>query len=323
MKIATSGRVPMKEDYMFMKIRLNLFDGESEGAPQGEVKTPGTTRRGKGEFSNVKFGKQPEGEITNATNPPAAGETKSEVITTSDALEEKRKAFQDLVKGEYKDQYTEATQRLINRRFAETKTLEDQIAAMQPLVSTLAERYGIDSSDLAGISKAIDGDASFLAEMAEQAGMTVEQYKQFTRMKRENDAFRRMQQQTQNQQLANMQVQKWVAEAEAFKAKVPDFSLEAEAQNPQFVNMLKAGIPVEHAYKVAHFDELMTDAMQTTAAQTEAAVVNNVRARGTRPQENMASSQGAAIVKDDVSKLTKEERAEVVKRAARGERIEF
>jgi len=80
---------------------------------------------------------------------------------------------------------------------------------------------------------------------------------------------------------------------------------------------------VEHAYKTIHFDELVSDAMQTSAAVTERRVVNNVRAKGARPKENGTASQSAFQVRDDVSQLSRKERAEIARRVARGEMISF
>ena len=58
-------------------------------------------------------------------------------------------------------------------------------------------------------------------------------------------------------------------------------------------------------------------------AVKELDTVDGIRAKGARPQENGTTSQGAFIVKDDVSKLSKRDRAEIIRRAARGEHIEF
>jgi len=318
------------------KIKLNLFDGAAaasgaggEGAAsQGDSNTPGTTRQGKsGEYANVKFGKQDssaEGNVTNAAeaNNPAAGDN-PEVKTTSNTLEDKRKAFHDLIQGEYKDQYTEATQRIIDRRFGATKQLEAQVAQMNGVMAAVAEKYGLQANDFSGIQKALDNDNSFWADKAEEVGMTVEQYKEYSRMKQENEAFKAVQQQAQNRQAANMKVQQWISEGQALKAKFPDFDLQKETQNPQFMNMLKSGVPVEHAYKVIHYDEMMNGVAQTVASNTEKAVVQNVRARGNRPNENGTAGQSAFTVKDDVSKLSKKDRAEIAKRVARGEKISF
>ena len=87
--------------------------------------------------------------------------------------------------------------------------------------------------------------------------------------------------------------------------------------------MLKSGVPVEHAYKVLHMDELMQNVVQTTAQRAEKRVVDNVRSRGTRPPENGTASRSAITVKDDVSRLTKADRAEIAKRVARGEIVKF
>ena len=52
-------------------------------------------------------------------------------------------------------------------------------------------------------------------------------------------------------------------------------------------------------------------------------VTDNVRARGARPAENGVSSGSGFLVKSDVSKLTKKDRAEIARRAAHGEKIVF
>ena len=107
------------------------------------------------------------------------------------------------------------------------------------------------------------------------------------------------------------------------KDRFPGFELQNELQNPDFVRLLQAGTPVEHAFKVIHFDALIGDAVQVTAANTQKAVVDNIRAKGLRPIENGTASQSPFIVKRDVSQFTKEDRAEIARRVQRGEQISF
>ena len=83
--------------------------------------------------------------------------------------------------------------------------------------------------------------------------------------------------------------------------------------------MLRNGTPVEHAYKVIHLDEITSDIMRSTAQMTEKRVGNNIRSRGNRPVESSISSQSA--FKNDPRKFDREDRAEIVRRAARGEII--
>ena len=89
------------------------------------------------------------------------------------------------------------------------------------------------------------------------------------------------------------------------------------------LSMLRAGVPVQHAYEVVHMDQIKAGVAAMQAKATEKQVVDGIRAKGARPQENGTTSQGAFIVKDDVSKLSKRDRAEIIRRAARGEHIEF
>ena len=153
--------------------------------------------------------------------------------------------------------------------------------------------------------------------------MSVEQYKQFQKLQRENLALRQAQRKQQSQQAAQQQLQKWYGEAEQMKADYPEFDLAAESKDPQFLSMLRSGVPVRLAYEVKHMDEIKAGVAQNTAKTTEKQVVEGIRAKGARPAENGTSSQSAFVVKDDPSQWTKKDRAEVVKRAARGEKIKL
>lgn len=332
-----------------LNMNLHLFDGAGGAAAgggdgagagaaapadsgnQGDTNSiRGNTRRGKsGAYDNVVFGKQDGAAaadgVTDAQNQSqaAAADKQPDVQVTSNTLDDRRKAFQSLINGEFKDIYTEETQRIINRRFKETSALQAQVDQMQPLMDMLMQRYNIKDGDTKGLMAAIESDDAYWSEAAEEAGMSVEQYKAFQKLERDNAQLRKEQRARQGQQFAQAQAQKWYQEAEAVKAKFPAFDFAKELQNPAFVSMLKSGTPVEHAYKVQHFDELMGNAMQVTAANAQQAVVANVRARGARPQENGTAAQSAFTVKDDVSKLSKKDRAEIARRVARGETISF
>ena len=317
--------------FNLLKIRLNLFDGAAGGATagatseagstQGETQaTPVSTRRGKtGEYANVVFGKQAKADTDQGTGTEAQGAE----TTPENTLEARRKAYRDMVNGEYKDLYTEDTQRKINRRFSETKNLEAQVGKTQPIIDMLMQRYNISDGDTDKLSAAISADDALWAEAAEDAGLSVEQYREMQRLKRENETLHREERRRLGQEQYEKQLADWYAEAETLKGTYPDFDLEKEVQNDAFMKLLSAHVPMEHAFKVIHMDEIMSDVAATQARTTEKQVLDNVRARGTRPQENGTASQSAFTVKDDVHKLTKKDRAEAVRRAAMGENIVF
>lgn len=321
--------------FILLDIVLNLFDGAAAGGEGGgDAGTSGenqagsvSTRRGKsGEYSNVKFGKQTSQAAAGAAEPSGqgaadAGQKKQGVVTTSNTLEERRKAFQELVNGEYKDLYTEDTQRIINRRFQETKNLQQQVSQYQPVIDMLMQRYKID--DVSKLANAVENDDAYWSEAAEEAKMSVEQYKAYQKVQRENAELARQLRVREGRDAMERQMQAWATEAEKVKGVYANFDLSAEMDNPKFVSLLRSKVPMQHAYEVIHMEDIKAGVAQMTAKATEKQVADSVRAKGARPVENGTASQSAFTVKEDPSKWTKKDRQEVFRRVARGETIEL
>jgi hypothetical protein len=112
-------------------------------------------------------------------------------------------------------------------------------------------------------------------------------------------------------------------QSDATKAVYPSFDLDTEMRNPEFVKLLKSGVDVRTSYEVLHKDEIIPAAMQFTAQKVGQQITNKIIANGARPVENGINSQSSAIVKSDVSQLSKDDRAEIIRRVARGEKIRF
>lgn len=274
---------------------LTLFDGESASA--GATAAEGATAETAG--------------AETAAVEQTAGEEQAQQPTMDDL----RREFRELTKGRLKDVYTEETQRLIDRRMKSLHEAQARLKSYEPLLQTLATRYGVD--DPAALARAVDADSALWAQAAEDAGMTVEQYMQMQKLQAENARFRAMQQQAQQNEYVNQQVQKWQQEGEALKAKIPDFDLENEVRNPSFVNMLENGFPMEFAYNALHIDELL----KSTAEQAQKAAIDNIRARGNRPKENGAAGQAPFTVSTKVSDLSRDQIIEIMRRAERGENV--
>lgn len=300
-------------------LNLHLFDGEGAAAAAGEAgaqgeavqaNVPGNTRRGKSALSNVLYGTE-----ANAVE----SEPKPEVKTTSDALEEKRKAFREMIQGEYKDMYAEEFQNAFNRRFSDYKKLQQDVENSKPILDKLAARYNVLDGDLSKLEKAIDEDHTYWSAAAEEAGMDEDSFREMQNLKRQNAELLRMQQEMQTRYQADATVKQWMQEADVVKLKFPNFDFAAEMDNPEFVKLLRKGTPVEHAYKLIHFDELMSD----NALNAQRAVTENIRAKGARPAENGTSSQSPFTVKRSASQLNRADRNEIVERVRRGEQIAF
>ena len=340
----------MQNTYTLLDINLQLFDGAAAGAPAagpaGEgaaqqsdagalpkaetKKGTGSSRRSKaGAFENVVFGKQEDAPQTAATT-PAAGETNGEgnakrsgVSTTSDSLEAKREAFKNLIEGEYKEQYTEMFQNAFNRRFKESKGMEASLNAQKPIMDILMQRYNIQDGDVAKLQNAIEQDNVYWEDAAEEAGLTVEQYKAMKRLERENAELQQMRRRQQADQQAQQKMNQWYAEAEQVKQLYPGFDFQREAANRQFTDLLKANIPVRQAYELVHMEEIKAATAKTAAQTAGQQMAAKIQSKAARPQENGMSSQSAVIVKNDVHNLSRAERAEIARRVQRGEKIRF
>lgn len=297
----------------------------TESAPKAEVKL-GSSRRGKsGEFDNVVFGKQEGTAASESTslategNPTGAGKT--DVSTTSNTLEERQKAYNDLINGEYKDIDQKRFQEVFDRRFKQVKGIEAELASQKPIIEKLMARYGVD--DVSKLDKALTEDTEYWERVAEERGMTVEQFHAMQKLEQENKELKALRQRQMGQAQAEQQLANWYNEADRVKEIYPSFDFKAEVQNPEFLSLLKSGVGVEHAYKMIHFDELQQNAARVAAQTADIQAQAKMKQKASRPTENGTSSQSAAIVKSDVSTLTRKERAEIARRVQRGDRITF
>ena len=88
-------------------------------------------------------------------------------------------------------------------------------------------------------------------------------------------------------------------------------------------DLLGAQIDVKTAYEIIHKDDVIGGAMQYAAQEAEKRVAQRVAANGARPVENGMSGHSTAVVKPNVSQLSKADLREINRRVARGEKIIF
>ena len=122
--------------------------------------------------AEVVYGVQPD---TAESGQPEAG---AEPEAAEETKRDKKAEWRKLIEGDYKDEFQSHVQGIINKRFRDTKSLQEQNAALGELAVKLADRYGVDPRDLKGLSEAIDGDKGFLRDQADKAGLTVDQYRE-------------------------------------------------------------------------------------------------------------------------------------------------
>ena len=307
----------MKNIYFIPMLNLQLFAEGAGAGDGGTAEGQGVTAAAalpqtKGEKNNpladVKYGIQEE-------SAPAA-----EVRT---AAPDRYAEFEALIKGEYKDLYDAMMQDTIKKRLKGQKETVDKYNALQPVLEILGKKHGVDATDIEALTKAIEEDDSYFEDEALEKGMTVQQLKEIKKMERENADLKAQMEEAQRQENGKKLYAAWMQQAEEVKKIYPSFDMRAEMNNPKFVDLLRSNIDVRTAYEVTHKDEIIAGAMQFTAQTVESKLAKSIASNGARPSENGMSSQSAAVVKSDVSQLSKADRAEIIRRVQRGEKIRF
>ena len=285
--------------------------GTAEGQGVTEAAAlPQTKGEKNNPLANVKYGIQEEA--------PAA-----EVPTETVAQPDRRAEFEKLIKGEYKEEYDARVQDTIQKRLKGHKEVEAKFTALQPTLETLAKKYGVDAADIEALNNAIAEDDSYYEQEALERGVTVQQLKEIKKMERENADLRAQMAEAERQEQGKKLYATWMQQAEETKQVYPSFDLNAEMANPRFLDLLRSNVDVRTAYEVLHKDDIIRGAMQFTAQTVESKIAKKVASGSTRPSENGMSSQSAAVVKSDVSQLSRADRAEIIRRVQRGEKIRF
>lgn len=312
----------MNHKHLFT-LQLQLFADGGEGAGaagSGETAAaavPQGSKRASNPLADVKYGKQPQEAPAETPKPQSV------------APAEKSAAFEALIKGEYKEEYDQRVQDMVKRRLKGTQETLDRYAQVAPMLETLGRKYGIKPDDkgnfdLAAIQKAMDEDDSYFEDESMRTGIPVERLREMHRTQRENDDLRRQLSERNSADQAMKLYAGWSEQAEKLRAVYPSFDLRAELQNDsKFGELLHAGIDVRTAYEVLHKDEIIPAAMQFTAQKVEQQIAKKVAANAMRPSENGGGARAAAVVKPDVSQLTREDRREIIRRVQRGEKISF
>ena len=313
-----------KENHIRKYLNLQLFADGAGG--DGGTGTGGTTgvsagvsdlqaksKAEKNPLANVKYGIQED------SSHIADGENNNGKTVTIDRNAE----FEKLIKGEYKDLYDARVQDTIQKRLKSTKETVEKYEALSPVLDMLSKKYGANASDINALVKAIEEDDSYYEDEALEKGISVEQLKEIKKMERENSELKRQMDSQKADEEAKKIYAGWIDQAEKAKAKYPSLDLNKEIQNPQFASLLRSGIDVDTAYTVVHKDEIIPAAMGFAARTAEQKTVNKIIANGARPTENGINSQASSVIKSNVSQLTKEDRAEIIRRVARGEKIRF
>ena len=259
---------------------------------------------------------------------PEAEEENPQEQKAEKTPEEKRKAFGELVRGEYSDIFNEVMQQAIIKA-GEAVHADPKAAALR---QALSEAYGVDGEDVDGLIEAVKNgkvkDDAYYEELAQQRGVSVKTARELDKMesdlRRANDQNAKLQaaqQEAARQRRAAQIRAQWDAQAAQLKAQYPDFDLGEVLANEQVGELMRRGVSLPDAYRAAYFNHIMEQATARTAQTVEQGVTARIQQRAARPGENGTRPGGAVTTKCDISNTTRRQREELERRARRGEKI--
>lgn len=221
---------------------------------------------------------------------PDAGEPTGD-ISSPDAGE-RTERFKELIRGEYKDLYDAQVQNILRQRLRGSEETRKKYEALAPALELLEKKYGVPAGDAEALSRAVQ-----LEEKGEGARLRRRELKEG----------------------ADRQYAEWIRQAGELAALYPDFDLKGELGDERFGALLRGGASLKDAYELVHRQSIM----EKGARDMEEKIARRILSGELRPREGGISAASAALVKNDVSQMSKKTRQEIIRRVQRGEKISF
>ena len=112
-------------------------------------------------------------------------------------------------------------------------------------------------------------------------------------------------------------------QAQRLGESYPGFDLEQEMQEPTFAALVHAKVPLKAAYEVVHLEDVAYLAACRAKNELQRQITETIRIRGSRVPENGIYAHCGIPLGRDVARLSREQRADYARRAAKGEKITF
>ena len=253
--------------------------------------------------------------IENAENKAEDGTPQKGDTESFDAESNKKAAeFEKLIRGEYKKEFGDRVRKIIERRLKEVKKVKEESSKNSELTALIMQKYGITDNDTEKLERMIKEDMN-----TDNKETKNDRDNFIQRLIAQNEALRRENEEAMQREAVRERANKLKEEAQKVKSIYPQFDFNTEIKNEGFVKLLRAGIGMKEAYEVCNIETILKQSEKTAQKK----VVDAIRQKGARPVENGTEPGGGIVFEKKISRLTKKQRAELAKRAEKGEKIEL
>ena len=239
--------------------------------------------------------------------PAPVAEEQAAAADQSEGQTDPEAAWNEILKN---PEYNSRIQDIVQKR---VRSMQNALDALTPALETLGQKYGMDVSDiqkmdLQELSKRINEDDSYFEDRAEEMGSSPETARKVFQA----ELAEKRRDMSVNEEMARRHFEDLVRQGEALKAKIPNFDLQRELQDPRFARMTApgGGWNVEQAFNAVHHDALVKIAQEQAARQASQALSNSIQAGKSIPAENGSVQRSAQGTQTKLySQMTPEERA--------------
>ena len=218
-------------------------------------------------------------------------------------------------------------QMMSDRLKRQGKENDEYMSKLNPALELIAAKYGIKAVDgrfdPEQLAAAVQGDDSYYEDRAIELGVDIDTAKHIAQLEQEkarNDAAKQAELKAQQEQQREFELRqhfmKMQQQANVLKETFPDFDLQRELQNPEFLKRTSpdVGMSVEDAFYSIHHGQVMEKQAAVIAQKTKADLANSIRAGKNHPRENGGIAAAASVGVPDFSQMTHAERLAYIKR---------
>lgn len=317
-----------------IELDLQMFSEGGDGAAAG-TEAPGADFQvdaALDQYRQTRFkGRKAQKAAAPEQSTSPVQEPKAEPPQAEEQPTDRKQAFRDLIKGDYKAEAGEWVEELIKERFknqrdvqGELKAAQEQQEKLNPLLEALYQKHNVAQGDLDSLVKQITNDDSLYEDEALQRGIPVDTLKEMKEIQREAEALKAQQAQQAERQFYERHVQGLVQQGEELKQMYPNFDLQAELQNSEFFRLTSpnVGIDVKTAFEVVHRQELETMRAEAITKKVSEDMTRAYLSGSKRPAENGTTGGSTAIsLSDDPSQWDKKTLQRIINDAKGGKKI--
>lgn len=300
--------------------------GNSDVASSEAVQTPTANDLGIPEsvMKKVYKGKSPAPMTkakTEAETPAESAPVKENVKSESE-----EPTYEELIKS---DKYKKAHEQYFKKTIdARMKNANAEREASDELLAIVARKYGIDpdsESFKADLKTAIDKDEDYVSRYAEEHDMSNAEAKRVLDMEAKMKKLEREKQEADRTEMARRRIETIVKNAEATKARFPEFDLDTMMKDENFVNALNfTKGNTTAAYMACNYDNVLRSTAMAAEEKGKNAVASSVKSNAQRPVENGVAQNATAATKIDPKNMSLKDIRAVAEHYRRtGERMKF